>query len=434
MRVRRLFKSGILLILISFLCSPTFAEQRGEKKIQRLNLRESIEIALKNNFDILIRKEELRETKGGIKDAYSEVWPQLSANATYYHYEDHPYITNYYDENYETSISASQLLFASGRVSNTIKRSKLNLNAAQERERQTRQNIVYQVKETFNSCLLAKEFIRIYEQSLSLAEEHLRIAQERYEAGKVSQSDVLRAEVEAAEIKPKLIEAQNQLDIAKNLFKFLLKLDLTSEAELEGELVHDPQEMDLFEATNLALTNRPELKELKAQEGMREAEITIAKSGNRPSISLNFTDYINKEALFATARDEWDDYWIASVKVNLPLFDGFDAQGKAEQAKARLVETKLMREKIGEQIKLEVENAYLKLKATCEVVTSQTKNVERAKESYEVMGMRYSMGKCSQTDLLDTRVALSTAQVNYAQSIYNHTIAKARLKLVVGLE
>ncbi len=424
----------IALILISFLCSSSFAEQRGEKKIQRLTLKESIQIALKHNFDILIRGEELKEARGGIKDAYSEVWPQLSANASHYHYEDHPYITNYYDDNYETSVSIDQLLFSSGRVSNTIKRSRLNLRASEERTRKTRQEISYKVEEAFNSCLLAEEFVRIYEETLSLAEEHLRIARERYEAGKVSHSDVLRAEVEVAEIKPKLIEAQNQLDIAKNLFKFLLKLDLTSEVELQGELVYDPLEMDPFEAANKALTNRPELKELKAQEGMRETEITIAKSGNKPSISLNFTDYINKEASFAPTRDEWDDYWIASVKVSLPFFDGFDAKGKAEQARARLVKTKLMKEKIGEQIKLEVGNAYLNLKAAQEVVASQTKNVERAKECYEVMETRYSMGKRSQTDLLDTRVALSTAQVNYAQSIYNYTIAKARLKLVIGLE
>lgn len=427
----------IALILVSCLCSPSFAEQRDEKKIQRLTLqrrqycftvKESIELALKNNADILIRREEFKEAEAAIREAKSGLLPQLTANADYYNYHDYP--THTYKENYKTDVSLSQTLYAGGQLINTVKQSKLNLEATGEKQRQTRQQIIFKVKEAFYDVLLGEEFVRINGETLSLVEEQLRIAGERYQAGEVSNYDVLRAEVEVARVKPELVKAENYLELAQNQFKFLLGVDLTAAVKLKGDFAYLLEEFNEDKALATAFVRRPELKEAEAEKKMSELEVKTARAGYKPTISLNATEYFNEEG--GSGREEWDDYWMAYIAVDIPIFDGLETRAKVQQAQASLNAAKISEENLKEKVKLEVKNAFLSLIAAREVVTSQAKNVDRAKEGLEIMQVRYREGKATQLDLLDAQVALSRAKVDYAQSIYDHILAEAGLKLTIG--
>jgi len=85
-----------------------------------------------------------------------------------------------------------------------------------------------------------------------------------------------------------------------------------------------------------------------------------------------------------------------------------------------------------DNVKIEVENTVLDLKAAKSTVESQEENVARAKEAYQIIRQRYALGQASQLDLLDAQVALSTAQLNFAQSLYDFIVARAKLSYVVG--
>ncbi len=61
-------------------------------------------------------------------------------------------------------------------------------------------------------------------------------------------------------------------------------------------------------------------------------------------------------------------------------------------------------------------------------------NIIRAEKAYEIIRHRHIRGEAMQLDLLDARVALSTAQLNYAQSLYDFIVARAKLDYVTGGE
>ncbi|MEA2045905.1 MAG: TolC family protein [Euryarchaeota archaeon] len=430
-----MFKKGLLLFMASvFLFFSGFASLPGEEveeEVRLLTLDESIEIALENNAEVLIKKEEIKEAVAGIKEARSGLLPQLDANADYYNYHDHPYLT--YEENYQTNVSLTQVLYAGGQLINSLRQSKLNLEATGEKQRRTRQEIIFKVEEVFYSVLLAEEFVRINQETLSLAEEQLRIARERYHAGEVSNYDVLRAEVEVATVKPELVKAENYLQVAQNEFKFILGLDLATLVKVKGDFAYLPKEVNLDDTFAAAFASRPELKEMEANRKMGELGVKIAKGGSKPTVSLIVGNYWDEKSAFSV-REEWDDYGVGLISVDVPIFDGLGARAKTQGALAQLNAVKISEENLKERVKLEVENASLSLKAAQEVVASQAKNVEKASECLGIMQTRYKQGKATQLDLLDAQVALSRVKVSYAQSIYEHTIAKASLKLAVGKE
>ncbi len=421
-----------IYILFFLFLSPGFFSPvvAARNNVIILTEKEAIKAALKNNYDILSKKEEIKAASARLKQAWSQVFPHISVGANYTRYEDHPFIA--YQDNRGYSVSVNQILFSGGRVANTIVAGKKALKATREGERELENKIIYSAKQAFYTVLLAREFVKIRKQTLELAEENLSITQRRYKKGEASHYDLLRSEVEVANIKPQLIKAENFLETSLNLLKVLLGIDPAKEIEVKGEFEFTPEEVDLNSEVNLALEKRPSLKEIALQEKAAKSQVRAAFAGYLPQINLNFTDSANQKEAFTVGREEYDDYWVAVVSVSMPIFDGFLTYAKVKEAKARQRELSILRKKLKDYVKVEVENTVLDLKAAKSSVESQQENVKRAEEAYRIVKERYAQGQASQLDLLDARVALSTARVNFINSLYDFVVAKAKLDYVVG--
>ena len=320
MSSKKIIYIGLSVCLLLFLSAIGLASEPQEEIIV-LTEKEVIETALKNNYDLLSKKEEIKAAYARLQQAWSQVFPYISANANYTRYEDHPFIT--YEHNRGYSFSASQLLFSGGRVANTIDSAAKALKATQEGSKELENKIIYSAKQSFYNIILAKEFVRIRKETLELAEENLSITKERYKKGEASHYDFLRSEVEVANIKPQLIKAENFLKVSYNFLKVLLGIDPAKGIEVKGEFEFTPEKVDLNREVNLALEKRPVLKEIALQEKAAQAQVKAAFSGYLPQVNLNFTDYANQKEAFSAGREKYDDYWIAGITVSMPLFDGF---------------------------------------------------------------------------------------------------------------
>ena len=424
--MNKIYVYVFLFLISNFSC---LANASQDKTIV-LTEEEAIETALKNNYDILSKKEEINQASARLKQAYSEVFPYISVSANYTHYKDHPFIT--YEDNRGYSFSVSQVLFSGGRIANTIVATKKALGATQEGSKELENKIIYSTKQSFYTVLLAEELVRIRKETLELAEESLSVTKKRYKNGEVSYYDLLRSEVEVANLKTQLIKAENFLKISLNYLKVLLGIDPSQEIKVKGEFKYVSQEIDLNREINLALKRRPVLKEVILQEKAAKAQVKAAFAGYLPQVNLNFTDYANQREAFSTGREKYDDYWIAAVSVSMPIFDGFLTYAKVKEAKAKQRELEILKKKLEDSVKVEVKNAVLDLEAAKSSVETQKENVNRAKEAYQIIKERYAEGEASQLDLLDARVALSTAQVNFTQSLYDFIVARAKLNYVTG--
>ena len=412
-----------------FLPAYIFASEPQEE-ILILTEKKAVDIALKNNHDILSKEEDIKEANAKLQQAWSQVFPQINVSASYTRYEDHPFIT--YENNKGFSFSATQLLFSGGRVENSINAAENALKAINESKKELENKIVYNTKQAFFTVLLAREFVKIRKEILDLAEENLSITKERYNKGEASHYDLLRSKVEVANIKPQLIKAENFLKTSLNFLKVLLGIDPDTKIEIKGEFEFIPEETDLNREVYLALEKRPELKEIALQEEAVESQVKAAYAGYLPQIYFNFTDFANQKEAFTMGRKSYDDYWIATVSVKMSVFDGFLTSARVKEAKAKKRKLSILRKKLEDIVKVEVKNAILDLESARSSVESQKENVKRAKEAYQIIKERYENGQASQLDLLDARVALSTAKVNLAQSLYDFMVAKAKLRYVVG--
>lgn len=437
--MNKFFLRLILLLSFTIWINPlSFSQERVV-----LTLKKSLETAYKNNRMLLSQEEKIKSSRFKISEAKAGFFPKLSFQGNYTYLGVTPsFIVSfppYFDEkvtigfhdNFDFKLALEQTLFTWGRLQNNYSISKLNLKSEEENYTRDKQRITYEVKSSFYLVLLAKELIKVREEALKNIEEHLKTVELRYKAGQASEFDLLRTKVQLANARPPLLQARQDHDLALSSFKNILGLPQESQIELEGELVFNPIEAELKEATQKALSQRPELNSLEIQKKIAQKSLSIAKAGNKPTL-IGFANYEYKNPFYSEQR--WDTDWNFTLSLNFPLFDGFATRARVNQAKSDLNQLDIGEKDLKEGIKLEVKDAVTSLNLAKETILSQEENVKQAKESLRIAKVQYAQGMITSLEEMDAELALTFAQINYLKALTDYLVAQAKYMKAIGEE
>src|SRR5207247_10459816 len=120
------------------------------------------------------------------------------------------------DQSWATQIRLVQSLYEGGRMASSLRAGRLTQEQSVLNYQTVVANTVLDVQVAYDDVLLAEQQIKVQEASVELLGRELSDATRRYDAGTVPRFNVLRAEVELANVRPKLIRARNGFRIAKN--------------------------------------------------------------------------------------------------------------------------------------------------------------------------------------------------------------------------
>ncbi|OGC85443.1 MAG: hypothetical protein A2W07_04495 [candidate division Zixibacteria bacterium RBG_16_43_9] len=426
-------KITLVVFFILWFNSPSFSQGK-----LILNLEKSLETAYQNNRSLQSQKEKISSSKFKISESKAVFYPNLSFQGTYTYLGVTPSISAFgskftigFHDNFDFRLSVQQSIFTWGRLQNSYSISQLNLKLEEENYNKNKQRITFDVTNSFYSILLAWELIRVREEALKNIEEHLKTVELRYKAGQASEFDLLRTKVQLANAKPPLLQARQTYDLALSSFKNILGLPQEAQIELEGELFFKPIEVELEDATQQALLQRPELKSLDFQKRIAQKGLAIAKAGNKPSL-IGIANYDYKNPFYSEKR--WDSDWNFTLSLNFPLFDGFATRSKVNQARSDLKQLDLGEQDLKEGIKLEVKEAVTSLDLAKETILSQQETVNQAKESLRIAKVQYAQGIITSLEEMDAELALTFAQINYLQALADYLRAQAQYNKAVGQE
>ena len=299
-------------------------------------------------------------------------------------------------------------------------------------------NTVLDVQVAYFNVLLAAQQITVQEASVGLLTSEVADTTRRYNAGTVPRFNVLRAEVELANARPKLIRARNSHRISKNNLVNQLGFSVPKEAlediplTLSGKLVAEPYKIDLPQAVGLALDRRTELESLRKVQALRKEEIVNAKATYRPSVQA-FGGYDTHNSILSTDLSDAKYGWITGVQFSWSLFDGWRTKGKVVEARALYDRAGVDLDDAGRRIELEVRTAYSNFIEADEVLKSQEKVVEEAEEALRLSRARSEAGTGTQLDVLGAQTALTEARTTQILALHDYSVARARLERAIGI-
>ncbi len=443
--LRRVLFSLLLVILVG---RPLRAEDLSEKR--SLTLEEAVALAMERNQEVLIARAQAEVLNGKIQEVRSEALPFLSFNSSALRWRDPAFLnSSSFDKIpeefkqglsptganlFDYSLSVKQPLYTSGKVGTALKLASLEAEGVSTDRARVEQDIRLRVIRAFHDLLLAERLLDVSRETVAQREQHVEMARARYEAGVATEVDVLRSQVSLANAQPELLRAENAVRQARAVLNNLLVRPIDYPTEALGELRFVPvTEADLNKIIRQALDRRPELERLRINELEADAQKKLANAENR--LRLDF----NGEYGFS-ARDPanlWNHgfkRWIFTLSVSLPIFDGGRRSGLYRQAVAMRKMAELTRAETENDVRLEAQNAVDELERAEKTVEAARLNVHEAERVLAMMQDNYRYGAATTLDVTDAQTALSVARTNLLRGLYDHTLARAQLRWVMGLD
>ncbi|MBM3294503.1 MAG: TolC family protein [Candidatus Aminicenantes bacterium] len=439
--MKRLRQGIALLALAALALAPSAAAQ--EKLV--LTLEDSIRLALERNPFYQAAQAREDQASAQVREAVAGFFPSVSAQGmnvldkkvfsiefpSLIPGEPPQRIKFDFTRAYQFTVNFSVPLFTGGRLISGYKSASLNLEATREAIRQTRQETVFNVKAGFYGLLLARETVAATQEAVTLAEDFQKNVKNLYDVGMSSKFDLLRSEVQAANLKPQLIRARNALEEADLRLKTLLGLDLGRPVEFKGELSFRAVEVDADQSVVQALAARPELHQLRYQRQLAGELVKIAQAAHLPAVAVGGAyNYWANQLKFG--RNAWENFYQFNLVVNIPIFGGFSTSAKVGESKAALKQIELSEKGLTELVKLEVQEAVLSLRQSREAILSQGRTVEEAQEAVRIAELNYKEGLATNLDVSSAQVALRQARTNYSLALFEYAVALARLEKAVG--
>lgn len=316
-------------------------------------------------------------------------------------------------------------LFTWDRISSQIEMLKIGGSLADVQRRQQKVNITDQVMRAYYAVLLNEEIIRLRTESVKRAESHLKVADERFQAGIVPRLELLRAQVELKNVQSMLSEARGNLKKSKIfLAKMIGRKD--DEISIQGIFQFEPVYFDETEIISQASSFRSDVEAIRLQQQLNQNQISLAKSGNKPNLFL-FSGYNVVNGFDPMNPEKFVDNYNVGVQLAVPLFDGFATSHKVQQAELQYQQTELQEQEIKDVIQMQVKQAIISLEQSEEKIETQGKNILLAKEALNVAEKQYRDGLVSSIEVLDAQHTLSQSELLNTQAIFNHIMTKLDL-------
>jgi outer membrane protein len=438
-------RTAAAVALLALAAWPTVLAAQEAPALVVLTLDEAIAMALRQNPYFLATQEKEAGARSQVRSAFSRFLPSLDAQDTttlaeklfvlefpsLVPGEPPQRIEIDFTKNWQTALVFSQPLFAGGRLVAGYRQAKDNLKAVQESVRLSEQETVFNVKQAFYGYLLAREFASVAEESLRLAEDFMANVKNLHEVGMASKFDLLRSEVQVANLKPQAIRARNAVEVAALGLKTVLGLENETPLAVKGELVAPPLDEISQAVVEEALASRPEIRQLDFERRMAGEMLKIARGSLLPTIGVGGTYNLWSDSL-SFRRGSWQNYYTVNLSISLSIFNGFQTQAQIGQSKAAIRELDWARKGLSDAIAFEVRQAVLARDQAHETLLSQEKNVEQAREAVRIAELNYAEGLATNLDVSTAQTALSQARTNHSQALYDCVIAQAQLEKAVG--
>ena len=402
-----------------------------------LDLPYALAFALDNNFTIRQAKERIRQQEGVVLEVRSAQIPNVSASGDYQRNAEAVGPTGE-DRYWSFNVTARQTLYSGGGVAASVKGQQLTLDAAVLTLQAVINDALLDVRTRFYTVLVSREKIKVQEQNTELLRRQLQDVKNRYEAGTVSNFEVLRAEVALANAQTPLITARNDYRLAIEELRRALGFSTATEAnvtkipEFIGTLEFAPASFDLRSALATAREQRPDLLRLRKLENAAEEGITARRAGYLPSVAL-FGAYDWRKGFGSNSLPGNKDGWTVGLSSSWNVFDGRATAGRVAQARSQLEQAKLSSAEAQLSVDVEVRRAVSTFQQATELAEASKKVVEQAEEALRLANARYSAGTATQLDVLTSQVDLTTARLNQLQAYYSYNVAVATTRKAMGL-
>jgi len=420
-------RNHLIAMLLTFASTGALAE----------TLEDAWSSAINNNHQIKSAKADTSASEQQLHSVQGQRLPDINVSSGYTQFSETPAAktqidgqTAQFNTNQAGSVKAQAIasvpIFTSGRIGHNIDAAEASLQAVQANEITSVLNIKMQVAEAYIEVLRMDSALQVAQSHVDTLELHMKDVNSLFDQGIVARNDSLAANVELANARQLVVQANNRLDIAKARYNRLLDRNLGNDVKLAHQFPETPQGT-LNDLSGNALKQRPELVMLSQQIESLDQQAKSVKAGLLPQVAVN-GGYQYQENRYQA----FEGMWMANVGMDWKLFDG--SSGHRSDAMTRqAIALKEQRDDLAGMIGLQVRQAWLDIQETQKRIAVTRQAIAQADENLKVTTDRYQQGLSTNTDVLKAEDLRTTTHDNFNNATYDAALAALHLRRAVGV-
>jgi len=432
---------SIFLFLFSYIATA---------QSKKLTLKEALALTMANNREVKISSLDIDRSQQQIDIAKSQSLPSVGINGQVAHYFNAPAFFGFGTSstgnekiNYgrfggkdqvAATLYVNQPLYNAG-IKPGLQYARLLQKQSDLLHTGKKTEIAALLKQTYIQVLVLNERIKLQRESLVRNEKALQDARSLLAQGRALRVDTLRAYTSVKNLEPELLKLSYSVDVGKQQLKTLTGIDPSQEIEISDSLIV-PAVQGQFTETEVyaaAKQHRPDLQVLDLQQQLGDQQIKLANAATKPVVSATGQYLLQSQT---NRFDYFNAYYpsttFVGVQLAVPIFSGFSNKAKIRQAKIEKKQSVIRSENASEQLRSEVKQVVANLHETAARIQTQANVKETALLSYDMTQYRYTKGVASRLELTDAELALTAAQSNYLEAVYDYLSARIALDLITG--
>ncbi len=307
-------------------------------------------------------------------------------------------------------------------------RGKISKEAARESVLATRealvgveQNVLLAAVQAYMDVRSAVENVSINRNSVRVTGETLKAAQDRFDVGEVTRTDVAQAEAQLAATRASLAVAEGQLAAAREAYR-------AATGHYPGALAVPPRAPALpkgiSEATSIAQRNHPSIRQAQHQVKVSELQVSLAAANRLPSVGLSGQFSLDEDGNDASS---------AGLQMQQTIYAGGALSSGHRKAIAGRDAAKaaLLQGTVG--VTQNVANAWAQIAVAQSQIAAIDRQVKAATVAYEGVKEEATLGARTTLDVLNAEQNLLDAQSSRISAVANLQVAYYSLLASMGL-
>ena len=424
--------SSLIFILTALLCLAVpsrAADVSAEPRPDGLSLPECLELALTNHPS-------LRRARGGVRAETAALERIRAANRVTVGLTGSLRRDGDYDDRFRdgansgsAGVTASKLLYDTGRNRLQKEIQRESLLGARENERNARVSVAANAKRAYYDLVLKILNRDVEREKLNNLEEHLKTARGFYEVGTSAFIDVTKAEADVAGARTSLLKAESDILVSQEALRVAMGVDGEGSLALalSTGLLLPRRAGEMEELLSTALEDRPDYRQALHTVRARELGVKSAAREGSPTITGSASStFSDREGASSSTG------YGVGMSLNVPIVDGGTTAAAVETARAQLDQAAADRDSLRQQVTYGVRSAALSLNNAVERVRSAEASVRYAEQNLELARGRYEVGVGDALELSDAVSQLASSRYTHYQALYDAQAARANLDEAMG--
>lgn len=430
------------------------SQESGAQQIT-LTLDDAIEIALSENPTIKVANLEIERYDYVRKQAIANLYPQVDVSGQY------AYSVRTQQMAEGLSFGGKNTFNLAGNIAlplfvpsvyRQMKMTRTQMEAAVESARANRIDLVASVRSSYYNVLLAEQSLEVLLEAVATTQRVVDNTKNLFDNGLAAEYDYITAQVQLSNLTPQVLQAKTAIELTKLQLKMFLSLPENTDIEVIGRLNDFRDKVMLGEDYSTDISENTTLKSLDINRELLAHQEKLIQTTRMPTIAaFGSISYIGQErvdlsgllgggaraasAAVAEQSKFWWQYPISiGAQISIPIFAGFKKTNQLREVRNQIMQLDMQRAYAEESVKIQVQQAIHTLLTARENMQSNALTVDQAQKAYDISLARYNAGGGTILELNSSQLALTQAQLNYSQSIYNYLEAEALYKKALGNE